>query len=51
MYELNKYNLNDALFIDIETTRGVKTIDVDSQLFEAWKYDRSKELGWDNDDA
>lgn len=51
MYELNKYNLNDALFIDIETTRGVKTINVDSQLFEAWKYDRSKELGWDNDDA
>ena len=43
MFELNKYNLNDAIFIDIETTRSVKELDIDSPLFDAWKYDRVKD--------
>lgn len=42
MRELNKINLNDVLFLDIETTSNVKDLVPDSPLYNAWEYKINK---------
>lgn len=50
MYELSKFKLGNALFIDIETTRATKDLQIDSPEFEAWKYDRQKDGKYSNEE-
>lgn len=38
MRALTKINLKDVLFLDIETSTGVKELEIDSPLFNSWKY-------------
>ena len=38
MKQLENLNEEDLLFYDIETARGVETLEVDSPLYDAWEY-------------
>lgn len=38
MRALTKINLKDVLFLDIETSTEVKELEIDSPLFNSWKY-------------
>lgn len=43
MYALKKLNLKDVIFIDIETARLVKELEIDTPLFDSWQYKVRKE--------
>jgi uncharacterized protein YprB with RNaseH-like and TPR domain len=41
---LNKHNIEDILFFDIETAHGDYGFNEESQMYDAWKYDHMKEV-------
>lgn len=41
---LNKHNIEDILFFDIETAHGDYKFGEESQMFDAWEYDHSKNV-------
>ena len=41
---LEKINLKDVLFLDIETSTQVKDLEIDTPLYDAWKYKKQKEV-------
>jgi len=43
MRVLNKYNLEDFLFLDIETVQGEENFKESSHTYDAWRYDKLKE--------
>lgn len=49
MKVLKNIELDEMLFLDIETAAVVKELKIDSPLFEAWKYSNLK-LGLDNEE-
>ena len=44
MKEIKELNLNNLVFIDIETARVNNTLDLNSQEFDAWKYQNNREF-------
>lgn len=44
MRELLKLKITDLLFLDIETVRLVETLEIDSPLFDSWKYKMQYEM-------
>lgn len=42
MKELKRVKLNDVMFIDIETSTSQPELELDSPLYDAWKYSKGK---------
>ena len=50
MRELKRYNEEKIIFFDIETARSIKTLELDTPLFDSWEYKVNKDGSKSNEE-